>query len=125
MHQWLVKWDDLNLNQTIRHGRLSNETIFALKHTVATFTELIKFLFVEIRVLTGEFQTDSYMQLQYRQLSDANLTLMCVQELKESEQKLEIVSLLLVISAKKGKIFIEDFVLKSPAAEDAENSLRD
>ena len=98
VHQWLVKWN--NLNQKVRHGRLSSETMFALKHTVATFTELIKFLFNEIRVsyvLTGKFQTDclEFRFSQYRQLSGANYNV-SVQELKESEKKLKIVSLLLL-----------------------------
>jgi hypothetical protein len=48
VHQWLIKWD--SLNQKVRHGRLSNETMFALKHTVATFIELIAFLFTDIGV---------------------------------------------------------------------------
>ena len=69
VHQWLVKWN--NLNQKVRHGRLSSETMFALKHTVATFTELIKFLFKSMRfvfsyVLIGNFQTDC---LEFRPLA--------------------------------------------------------
>jgi len=60
VHAWLVKC--LSLQQKLRQGRLSSETLFALKHTVATFVELVKLLFDDLRVsfvLTGKFQTDS------------------------------------------------------------------
>ena len=39
---WLTRWDALQ--QKVRQGRLSNETFFALKHTVGSFVELIKYL---------------------------------------------------------------------------------
>ena len=32
------KWE--GMQQKVRHGRLSNETLFVLKHAVSTFTEL-------------------------------------------------------------------------------------
>jgi len=38
-----VKWE--GMQQKVRQGRLSNETLFGLKHTVLTFTKLIKYLF--------------------------------------------------------------------------------
>lgn len=47
-HNWLVKWEAMNLKA--RQGRLTNETLFALKHTIATFIELINYLFVDVRV---------------------------------------------------------------------------
>jgi hypothetical protein len=123
VHQWLIKWD--SLNQKVRHGRLSNETMFALKHTVATFIELIAFLFTDIGVsyvLTGKFQTDclEFRFSQYRQSSGANYNV-SVQELKESEKKLKIVSMLHVMSAAKGKISLKDFLLKSSTSEDIED----
>jgi hypothetical protein len=123
VHQWLIKWD--SLNQKVRHGRLSNETMFALKHTVATFIELIAFLFTDIGVsyvLTGKFQTDclEFRFSQYRQSSGANYNV-SVQELKESEKKLKIVSMLHVMSAAKGKISLKDFLLKSSTSEDVED----
>jgi hypothetical protein len=75
VHQWLIKWD--SLNQEVRQGRLSNETMFSLKHTVATFIGLIAFLFNDIGVsyvLTGKFQNDclEFRFSQYRQLSGAS-----------------------------------------------------
>jgi len=39
LHAWLVKWEAMNLKP--RRGRLSNETLFALKHIIATFIELV------------------------------------------------------------------------------------
>ena len=49
------------MQQKVRQGRLSNETLFALKHTVFTFIQLITYLFEKLNVkyvLTGKFQTD-------------------------------------------------------------------
>jgi len=89
----------------VLHGRLSNETLVALKHTVATFVELIKYLFGELHVsyvLTGKFQTDCLecRFSQYRQLSGANYHV-SVQEIKESEKKLKVISMLHVMSASR------------------------
>jgi len=115
VYNWLVQWE--RMQQKVRQGRLSNETLFALKHTIFTFIELIKHLFEELNVhyvLTGKFQTD-YLEFrfsQYRQLSGANYHV-SVQEIKESEKKLKIISLLHVLSASRGKISIQDFLLKS------------
>ncbi|GFT19597.1 hypothetical protein TNCV_2534731 [Trichonephila clavipes] len=58
--QWLDCWK--NLKQNKREGCLSEETFFALRHTVNTIPELIKYLLTEQNfkyVLTGKFQTDS------------------------------------------------------------------
>jgi len=72
VYDWLVQWEALQ--QKVRQGRLSNETMFALKHTVFTLVQLINYLFEELHVsyvLTGKFQTD-YLEFrfsQYRQLS--------------------------------------------------------
>jgi len=124
LYNWLVKWE--GMQQKVRHGRLSNETLFALKHTVSTFTELIKYLFEELNVkyvLTGKFQTDclEFRFSQYRQLSGANYHV-SVQEIKESEKKLKIISMLHVLSASRGKISIQDFLLKSDEVTDTGTS---
>jgi len=65
-------------------------------------------------VLTGKFQTDclEFRFSQYRQLSGANYHV-SVQEIKESEKKLKIISMLHVLSASCGKISIQDFLLKT------------
>src|SRR5664279_3728352 len=96
VHQWLCRWE--GLNQKPRHGRLSNETLFALKHTVITFVDLIEHLLNSLSfvyVLTGKFQTDCLEARfgKYRQLSGTNYHI-SVQEIKESEKKLKIISLL-------------------------------
>ena len=114
------------MQQKVRQGRLSNETLFALKHTVSTFTELIKYLFEELNVkyvLTDKFQTDilEFRFSQYRQLSGANYHI-SVQEIKESEKKLKIISMLHVLSASRGKISIQDFLLKSDEVTDTGTS---
>jgi len=110
------------MQQKVRQGRLSNETLFALKHTVSTFTELIKYLFEELNVkyvLTDKFQTDilEFRFSQYRQLSGANYHI-SVQEIKESEKKLKIISMLHVLSASHGKSSIQDFLLKTDEVTD-------
>jgi len=115
VYSWLVQWEALQ--QKVRQGRLSNETLFALKHTVATFVELIKYLFDELHVsyvLTGKFQTDclEFRFSQYRQLSGANYHV-SVQEIKESEKKLKVISMLHVMSASRGNISIQDFLIKT------------
>ncbi|GFU14695.1 transposable element P transposase [Trichonephila clavipes] len=73
--QWLDCWK--NLKQNEREGCLSEETLFALRHTVNTTPELIKYLLTEQNfkyVLTGKFQTDNLEARfgQYRQMSGAN-----------------------------------------------------
>jgi len=120
VYNWLVKWEEMQ--QKVRQGRLSNETLFALKHTVSTFTELIKYLFEELNVkyvLTGKFQTDclEFRFSQYRQLSGANYHV-SVQEIKESVKKLKIISMLHVVSALRGKISIQNFLLKTDEVTD-------
>lgn len=120
---WLEAWE--GLKQKTRHGRFSNETLFALKHTVGTFVELINYLFLDMKVhyvLTGKFQTDclEFRFSQYRQLSGANFHV-SVQELKESEKKLKIVSILHVVSASHGEITLKDFIVQ--AADNVDNSL--
>ena len=103
-----------SLNQKPRHGWLSNETLFALKHTVKTFVDLIDYLLSSLSfvyVLTGKFLTDCLEARfgKYRQLPGPNYNI-SVQEIKESEKKLKITSLLHVVSASRGKISFVDFV---------------
>jgi hypothetical protein len=60
LHKWLEDWGALN--QKAQQGRLSNETMFALKHTVATHGELVVYLFNDFNlsfISLGNFQTDS------------------------------------------------------------------
>ncbi|GFV53760.1 transposable element P transposase [Trichonephila clavipes] len=90
--QWLDCWK--NLKQNKREGCLSEETFFALRHTVNTIPELIKYLLTEQNfkyVLTGKFQTDRLEARfgQYRQMSGANYHV-TVQEILQSENKLRI-----------------------------------
>ncbi|GFX45955.1 transposable element P transposase [Trichonephila clavipes] len=75
MEKWLDCWK--NLKQNKPEGCLSEETLFALRHTVNTIPELIKYLLTEQNfkyVLTGKFQTDNLEARlgQYRQMSGAN-----------------------------------------------------
>ncbi|GFU08716.1 transposable element P transposase [Trichonephila clavipes] len=75
MEKWLDCWK--NLKQNKREGCLNEETFFALRHTVNTILELIKYLLTEQNfkyVLTGKFQTDNLEARfgQYRQMSGAN-----------------------------------------------------
>jgi hypothetical protein len=105
IQKWLEGWGALN--QKARQGRLSDETMFALKHTVVTLVELRGvYLLNDLHlsfILPGTFQTGclEYRFGLYRRLSGTNYH-MSVQELKESEKKLKIVSLLHVISASRG-----------------------
>ena len=121
VYDWLVQWE--LLHQKVRQGRLSNETLFALKHTVSIFIQIINYLFDELHVsyvLTGKFQTDC-LELrfsQYRQLSGANYHV-SVQEIKESEKKLKLISMLHVTSASRGKISIRDFLFETEERETA------
>jgi hypothetical protein len=80
----------------VRHGTLSNETVFALKHTVATFIELLHFYLVHdigvSYVLTGKFQTVARNSDSVNIVNCRVLTITySVQELKESEKQLKIV----------------------------------
>ena len=120
VYNWLMKWE--GMQQKVTQGRLSNETLFALKCTVSTFSELIKYLFEELNVkymLTGKFQTDclEFRFSQYRQLSGANYHV-SIQEIKGSEKKLKIISMLHILSASRGKISIQDFLLKTDEVTD-------
>ncbi|GFU87674.1 transposable element P transposase [Trichonephila clavipes] len=86
---WLDCWK--NLKQNKREGCLSEETFFALRHTVNTIPELIKYLLTEQNfkyVLTGKFRTDNLEARfgQYRQMSGANYHA-TVQEILQAVKK--------------------------------------
>ena len=76
---------------TVRHGTLSAETMFALRHTVSTLLDIITHLLNDMKlcyVLTGKFQTDNleFRFGQYCQLSGSTYRV-SVQQVKESEKK--------------------------------------
>ena len=109
---WLDRWDKMGLKP--RQGRLSNETFFALKHTVDTFISLIDYLLNVLKfsyVITGKFQTDCLEARfgKYRQMSGANYNV-SVQEIQESEKKLRVLQVLKVVSKSYGEITFTDFV---------------
>jgi hypothetical protein len=112
IQKWQEDWGALN--QKARHGHLYDETMFTLKHSVVTLVELIVYLFNDLHlsfILLGKFQTDflEYRFCLYRRPSGTNYHV-SVQELKESEKKLKIVSLLLVIAASRGNISLRDLL---------------
>ena len=85
---WLNKWE--SLNQKPRAGRLTNETMFALKHTLCSFIDMFSYLFQHLHVkyiLTGKFQTDCLESRfgKYRQMSGSSYNV-SVQEIRESEK---------------------------------------
>jgi hypothetical protein len=109
---WLCKWD--NMGQKPREGRLTSETMTALKHTVSCFTQLIPYLLRDMHlpyVLTGKFQTDCLEARfgKYRQMCGTNYHV-SVQQIRESEKKLKLLSLLHVVSASRGEISVVDFI---------------
>jgi hypothetical protein len=70
------------LNQKERRGRLSDETMFTLKHTVVTLAELIVYLLNDLHLsftLFRKFQTDSleYRLCFHRRLSGTNYHCLC------------------------------------------------
>jgi hypothetical protein len=112
IQKWLEDWEALN--QKSRQGRLSDETMFALKHTAVTLVELVVYLFNDLHlssILFGKFETESleYRFCLYRRLSGTNYHV-SVRELRESEKKLNIVSTLHVTSASRGKISLRDLL---------------
>lgn len=110
--QWLCAWEKLNQKQ--REGRLTNETHAALVHTVNCYRELICYLFNDLHftyVLTSKFQTDPLEARfgKHRRMAGTNYHV-SVREVKESEKRLTIMSMLHVISASKGKISFTEFI---------------
>jgi len=58
--------------------------------------------------LAGKFQTDN-LELRFSQLAGANFYVP-VQEIKESEKRLKIISILHVVSASRGEISLSNFI---------------
>lgn len=127
--EWLDTWDNIsgpetrNLKGKInkRHGKLTSETSFSLKHTTLTLIALSKYLLTEKKmsyVLLGKFQTDSLEGRfgQYRQMCGGNYHVSVIQIL-ESEKKLKLISLVNLTSAKSGDFQIKTFL--SNCAESA------
>ena len=123
---WLNAWK--NLNQPSRQGCLSEETCFALTHTTATLSVIIKHLLQSGMkyVLTSKFQTDplEFRFSMYRQMSGSNYHV-SVEQILESERKLRIKSLLHLHSTKFGAIPLKDFVLDICSVADSDASEND
>ena len=112
VYKWLCDWEKLNQKQ--QEGRFTNETQVALKHTVKGYTELIPYLLTTLGMkyaLPGKFQTDDLEARfgKHRRLAGTNYRI-SVREIKESEKKLTLISLLHVVSASRGKISLTDFI---------------
>jgi len=85
---WLDNWNAMKCK--VRHGCLSQETHFALQHTVKSMQLLINYLLGDLNfkyVLPGKFQTDNleYRFSQYCQLSGGNYHV-SVRQIIESEK---------------------------------------
>lgn len=98
MVSWLDAWFSLSSIQPHKQGFLTKDTFLILRHTLKVLKEIAKYLLEELKfdfVLFGKFQTDNLENRfgQYRQMSGGN-RLVSVQEIKESERKLKIKSLL-------------------------------
>ena len=105
---WLDEWENISVpsyeNTPIkgRVGKLTKETLFALRHTSATLIECTSYLLNELEysyILLGKFQTD---QLEnrfglYRRMSGCNYNV-SVSQILESEKTLKIMNLLKVRS---------------------------
>lgn len=109
---WLNNWEAMKCKG--RHGCLSQETHFALLHTVKSMQLLIHYLLGELKinyVLPGKFQTDNleYRFSQYRQLSGGNYHV-SVRQIIESEKKLKLLSVLHLKSAKCGDFNLIKFL---------------
>ena len=108
--QWLQCWQNSKLKP--REGILSNETMFALQHTLNGLVELSSYLLNEKQfsyILLGKFQTDNleFRFSQYRQMSGSSFYV-SVQQLLESEKKLKLMSVLRLVSASKGALTLKD-----------------
>ena len=96
MAKWLDHWSDCNKQSN--EGFLTEDTYFALAHTLRSLVELVIHLLQTLHIdfiLTGKFQTDDLESRfgHYRQMSGGN-RLVSIQEIMESEKKLKIDSLL-------------------------------
>lgn len=115
--EWLIKWDGMEVQGETtnkkRHGKLTNETHFAIHHTTQAYADLCNYLFTKHNftyVLLGKFQTDDLEARfgQYRQMSGANYHISVAQVL-ESERKLKFISLINLKSSKNGNFQLTDF----------------
>ena len=110
---WLCAWENAGITQ--RHGILSKETHFALKHTVQTMCYLSRYLLGHHNltyVLLGKFQTDKlefHFGL-YRQMSGANYNV-SVTQIMESEKKLKVMGIMRVVTCTKDRaLTLRDFI---------------
>ena len=122
VYEWLCAWEALNQKQ--REGRLTNETQVSLRHTVQGYIELINYL-SDLKfsyVLTGKFQTDPLEARfgKHRRLAGTNYHI-SVREIRESEKKLTIISMLHAVSASKGQISFTDFISKCSEVTEVES----
>jgi len=115
-YSWLCAWDSQKIDQ--RHGVLSRETMFSLKHTIDAMCRLCEYLLTtpvcgqQMKyVLLGKFQTDNleFRFGQYRQMSGANYNV-SVTQIMESEKKLKIMSMMKVVTGGKGELTLQDFI---------------
>lgn len=122
---WLSAWDSQKIEQ--RQGVLTRETMFALKHTVATMISLSEYLLTTPvcgqlmkYIPLGKFQTDNleFRFGQYRQMSGANYNV-SVTQIMESEKKLKILSIMKVVTAGKSGITLKDFITGCQAETDS------
>ena len=122
-HDWLCAWEQQRI--PMKQGTLSNETMFALKHTVATLIELSTYLLTSSfqYVLLGKFQTDmlEFRFGQYRQMSGANYNV-SVAQIIESERKLKLMSIMKLVSTSKYQLTVRDFITSCQQATDTESN---
>lgn len=127
---WLKKWDSMNTQREDtkfkkRYGKLSNETQFALYHTVQTLLLVIEFLKKELKfhyVLLGKFQTDDLEARfgQYREMSGSCYHI-SVKQILESERKLKALTVLTAYSAQLTNVPINDVSLSQFMSCDISN----
>lgn len=108
--QWLRAWEELDMPQHGRMGKLSRETCFALSHTTSALITLCDYLLKHHKfhyVLLGKFQTDKLEGRfgQYRKMSGTNYNV-AVAQVMESEKKLKIMNVLSMASSKAGPLTI-------------------
>ena len=95
---WLDAWSNLSLLQCHREGFLTKDIFLILHHTLKILKDVAKYLLKNLNfdfVFYGKFQTDK-VESQFghcHQMCSCN-RLVSVQEIKESEGKLKINSLL-------------------------------
>lgn len=129
---WVEMWQDLLTENSSAKG-LSKETFKSSIHSTKSHIRLIHYALSTLKwkyVLLGKFQTDKLEARfgQYRQLSGCNYNV-SLQQIRESEKKLKISSLLELHSAEKGKLSIrelcESFTPDSDISENDSNFIKD